>query len=309
MPSPHAPCSTKHCALQPSKSRVFASSHSSPAVVMPSPQYKEVFGSRAQDAEHPSAETVFRSSHVSPLSKKPLPQIGVYGMYVPGGRTGRSTKYVTEDDASENSTVQFAAQPSPEFLLPSSHCSGNSGRPLPHTRARRFLSRAHCGPQPSFAVLLPSSHSSPAVRRPSPQNSRGRLPAEPPRALLREVDMPEVREEENAEEREEAKEEREELEECEELKELREEWEEECEEFDDEREEVEEEREEPDRELLWLELPPPHMHVFSLQSFPAGQTYPNSHCSGGIFTPSPQMESSAPQVQSKKSHVRPPLQT
>src|SRR5262245_13555528 len=68
----------------------------------------------------------------------------------------------------QNSLRQTAEQLSPETLLPSSHCSVPSTRPLPHTVSERQVLE-----QPSPLRVLPSSQVSPrpACTTPSPQIS------------------------------------------------------------------------------------------------------------------------------------------
>src|SRR6185369_14955808 len=73
----------------------------------------------------------------------------------------------------EFSFRQFAEQPSPLVVLPSSHCSPLSTLPLPHTGS--MVQEAE---QPSPGTSLPSSHSSPGSTLPSPQV--GLFPLGPP---------------------------------------------------------------------------------------------------------------------------------
>src|SRR5579883_1038577 len=63
--------------------------------------------------------------------------------------------------------------PSPEIVLPSSHCSGGKTRPSPHTPVQppsplHLGSRVHVGEQPSYGMRLPSSHCSKPSLWPSP---------------------------------------------------------------------------------------------------------------------------------------------
>src|SRR5580692_7712715 len=73
--------------------------------------------------------------------------------------------------------VQVELQPSPETMLPSSHCSAPAMMPSPHALATHFVSGVgHCHPgssmhvdeQPSPDTALPSSHVSLPVTLPSP---------------------------------------------------------------------------------------------------------------------------------------------
>src|SRR5262249_3965119 len=61
------------------------------------------------------------------------------------------------------STLQAVLQPSPPFVLPSSHCSPDCTTPSP--QRGNVQSRL----QPSVSTRLPSSHCSGSCRTPSPQ--------------------------------------------------------------------------------------------------------------------------------------------
>src|SRR2546426_416398 len=73
----------------------------------------------------------------------------------------------TTPSPQRGSRWQVAEQPSPETVLPSSHCSPGSRMWLPHTSSRQL------GEQPSPATVLPSSHCSPASSTPLPQSPAG----------------------------------------------------------------------------------------------------------------------------------------
>src|SRR5690242_4688909 len=67
-------------------------------------------------------------------------------------------------------------QPSPETVLPSSHCSPGSRTPSPH-RGSCWQVDEH----PSPEIVFPSSHCSPGSTSPSPQRgSRWRVEEQPP---------------------------------------------------------------------------------------------------------------------------------
>src|SRR5580700_4722019 len=71
-----------------------------------------------------------------------------------------------------DSIVQVELQPSPEVVLPSSHCSPGNTSPSPHTAVHvppvQCGSMVHVGEQPSYGMVLPSSHSSEPSLMPSP---------------------------------------------------------------------------------------------------------------------------------------------
>src|SRR5262249_39546563 len=70
------------------------------------------------------------------------------------------------------SILQSWLQPSPSFVLPSSHSSPGNFRPSPHTAVHEppahFGSMVHVGEQPSNGRRLPSSHCSLPSTTPSP---------------------------------------------------------------------------------------------------------------------------------------------
>src|ERR1700730_11258180 len=71
------------------------------------------------------------------------------------------------------SSWQVALHPSPETVLPSSHCSPGKTRPSPQTPVHppaplHFASIVHVGEQPSYGIKLPSSHCSKPSLIPSP---------------------------------------------------------------------------------------------------------------------------------------------
>src|SRR5206468_2974237 len=67
----------------------------------------------------------------------------------------RSSRY-------EGSHWQVDEQPSPDTVLPSSHCSPASTTPLPHSGGGGGVSIVQSAEQPSPSTVLPSSHCSPA---------------------------------------------------------------------------------------------------------------------------------------------------
>ena len=71
------------------------------------------------------------------------------------------------------SSVHVALHPSPEIVLPSSHCSCGNLRPSPQTAVHvpplHVVSSVHDGEQPSYGIRLPSSHCSKPSFMPSPQ--------------------------------------------------------------------------------------------------------------------------------------------
>src|SRR5580693_8079799 len=71
------------------------------------------------------------------------------------------------------SSVQVELQPSPETVLPSSHCSCGNLRPSPQTAVQvpplQDGSTVHVGEHPSNGIRLPSSHCSEPSLIPSPQ--------------------------------------------------------------------------------------------------------------------------------------------
>src|ERR1700722_7222982 len=71
------------------------------------------------------------------------------------------------------SSVQVELQPSPETVLPSSHCSCGNLRPSPQTAVQvpplQDGSTVHVGEHPSNGIRLPSSHCSEPSLTPSPQ--------------------------------------------------------------------------------------------------------------------------------------------
>src|SRR5580693_9041299 len=71
------------------------------------------------------------------------------------------------------SSVHVALHPSPDFVLPSSHCSPGNTRPSPQMPVQppaplHFGSIVHVGEQPSYGIKLPSSHCSKPSLIPSP---------------------------------------------------------------------------------------------------------------------------------------------
>src|SRR5215831_20233976 len=80
---------------------------------------------------------------------------------------------LTSRQSQLGSSVHVAEHPSPETVLPSSHCSLGSFSPSPHGDVQPFVP-THTGsarqsePQPSPPVVLPSSHASPPSFTPSP---------------------------------------------------------------------------------------------------------------------------------------------
>src|SRR5258706_379218 len=72
--------------------------------------------------------------------------------------------WLTDGQLQPVSIVQVELQPSPDSVLPSSHCSCGNFRPSPHTAG-------HVAPQPSPGTLLPSSHVSLPCTRRSPHTS------------------------------------------------------------------------------------------------------------------------------------------
>src|SRR5439155_1039421 len=115
-------------------------------------------------------ETRLRSQSVCPermilhgsrrqLEEQPSPDTVLPSSHCSPGSTTPSPQ--------RGSRWQVAEQPSPERVLPSSHCSPGSRIPLPHTSNRQLAE------QPSPERVLPSSHCSPASSTLLPQSPTG----------------------------------------------------------------------------------------------------------------------------------------
>src|SRR5260221_350420 len=83
--------------------------------------------------------------------------------------------WLTDGQLQPVSIVQVELQPSPDSVLPSSHCSCGNFRPSPHTAVHvpplQRGSTPHQGEQPSYGLRLPSSHCSKPCTRRSPHTS------------------------------------------------------------------------------------------------------------------------------------------
>ena len=133
-----------------------------------------------QSPLQPSVPTVFPSSHVSPLTRRPSPHIDWHRSRVPK---------LPPEQTKPASIWQFASQPSPLWVLLSSHCSAGLQRirlPSPQRGAQVSMpptpepcafddvhahpsSTRHSESQPSPPTVLLSSQTSAVDRIPLPQ--------------------------------------------------------------------------------------------------------------------------------------------
>src|SRR3954471_15320199 len=149
-------------------------SRPSPQLVLQAPPPLGHTGSLRQKGEQPSPVSLLPSSHSSEPSLVPLPQV-VRAQAWPGVRHCQPSHSVGPAGSSTHSELQ----PSPLFMLPSSHCSGPTLMPSPQRVGRQAapdgqvqpVSTAQTAEQPSPAVLLPSSQVSPPVTLRSPHTT------------------------------------------------------------------------------------------------------------------------------------------
>lgn len=169
---------------QPSPEEVFPSSHCSEVVITPSPHCSLHVSTEEEEppeqchpgtspvqlALHPDVPSVSPSSQLSPKTLRPSPQSGV-----------QLVEFPLLIQVNPVSNCQLDDQPSPEEVLPSSHCSEIVIIPSPHCSLQESAVEAEPPKQyqpgiipnqsfvqPWLSVLSPSSHASPATLRPSP---------------------------------------------------------------------------------------------------------------------------------------------